>query len=98
MPKEHETDLIAFLHEASDLRVQALAEQAHQQPDFKKINQTMLDFMESVTDEDTRATLLRYEALKNDYIALLMPYLYEAGAKDSLAMYGLLSKKILTQN
>jgi len=90
----HETDLLTFLHEAVDLRVRDLTEQAHQQPDFVKVNQSLLDFMESVADENIRAVLVPYEEMKNEYVALLLPYLYMAGAKDSLGLYGLLSKQI----
>jgi len=91
---EHETDLIAYLHEMADLRIRGLSEQASQQPDFKKVNQAMLDFMESAQDEKILAVLLNYEDLKNEYISMIMPYLYIAGARDSLMLYGLLSKQI----
>ena len=94
MPMEYEADLIAFLHEVADLRVKALSELAHQQPDFKKVNQATLDFMESVQDEKILAVLLNYEDLKNEYISMIMLHLYVAGARDSLMLYGLLSKQI----
>ena len=97
MPMTHETDLLSFLHEAIELRIRAISEQANHNPGFVKVNQKMLDFMENVTDEGIRATLLKYEALKSDYIALLMPHLYEAGLKDGLAIYGLLQRFNLCQ-
>jgi len=90
----HETDLLSFLHEAVDLRTNALTEQASREPDFAQANHAVREFMESVTDDKTRTVLLQYEELKNDYIALLLPYIYRAGARDSLELYGLLSKQI----
>jgi len=92
---EHETELLTFLHEVADLRIRALSVQADQQPDFIKIKQATLDFMESVTDEKMQAVLFAYEDLKMEYISLIIHHLYIAGAKDSLALYGLLSKQIL---
>ena len=91
---EHETDLMKFLYEVADLRVRYLTEQAHQLIDFTKINKTMLDFVESVKDEQALKTLLDYEDLKNEYISLIINHLYIMGAKDSLMLYGLLSKQI----
>ena len=87
-----EMDLLSFLHEAIELRIKAISEQANHEPDFVNANQKMLEFMDIVADENIRPTLLKYEALKNDYIALLMPYLYETGLKDGLAIYGLLQR------
>jgi len=95
---EHETDLLTFLHEVADLRIRALCLQADQLPDFIKVKQATLDFMESVTDEKMQTVLFAYEDLKLEYISLIIHHLYIAGAKDSLALYGLLSKQILSQN
>jgi len=94
----YESELIAFLHEVADLRIKDISEQANQQADFIKINQASLAFMDSVTDENILAVLLNYEDLKNEYISSLMPYLYISGAKDSLMLYGMLSKLILYQD
>ena len=94
MPMEHETDLIAFLHEMADLRVKALTELAHQQADFKKVNQATLDFMESVKDNTALTVLMDYEDIKNEYISMIIRHLYIAGARDSLMLYGLLSKQL----
>jgi len=90
----HEAELLTFLHEVADTRVKGLSERVHTQPKFKEINQAMLCFIESVTDENARAVLMQYEALKNDYIALLMPFIYESGAKDILTTYGLMLRCI----
>jgi hypothetical protein len=91
-----QTELLSFLHEAMETRVKELTDHAHRQPDFMKINQATVDFIESVTDEEMRSILLKYEEFKNEYIGLIMPYLYEAGARDSLKLYGLLYKQIYT--
>jgi len=95
---EHETDLLTFLHEVADLRITALCVQADQLPEFIKVKQATLDFMESVTDEKMQVVLFAYEDLKLEYISLIIHHLYIAGAKDSLALYGLLSKQTLSQN
>jgi len=91
---EYETDLLSFLREVADLRIRALSVQADQLPDFIKVKRATLDFMESVADKKIQAVLFAYEDLKLEYISLIMRHLYIAGAKDSLAMYGLLSKQI----
>ena len=93
----HEMDLLSFLHKAVELRTNALTERANREPDFAQANHAVRELMESVTDEKTRAVLLQYEELKNDYIALLLPYIYRTGARDSLELYGLLSKQISSQ-
>ena len=94
----NESDLIAFLHEIMEERIKVLSEEANQQPEFIKINQSLNDFMGTITDDNIRAVLLQYEALKNDYVALIMTFLYQSGAKDSLQLYGLLSKQILSSS
>ena len=93
----NESELLSFLDETLDERVKALSEQANLEPDFIKINQAICDFMETVTDEKARSILLEYESLKNDFIALLMPYLYKAGSRDSLQLYGLMLKEICSK-
>ena len=92
---KHETEMHSFLREITDLRIKGLSEQAHLQPDFIKINQATLDYMESITDTNVHAALLAYEDLKNEYISLMAAYLYEAGASDILTLCGMLSKLIL---
>lgn len=94
----HEMDILSFLDEAMEMRIKAITEQAHQRPDFTEANQATISFIESIADENIKAAVLQYEALKNDYIALLMPYLYRTGAKDSLMLHGLLLKQIFRQN
>ena len=86
----HKTELLTILHEAMEMRIKALSEQAHLQPSFVENINATITLVESVKDEAIRKIILEYETLKNEYIALLMPYLYEAGAKDSLMLYGLL--------
>jgi hypothetical protein len=94
----HEAKLNAFLDVITDMRIDGLTKQANRQPDICKINHALQDFMKAVTDENIRAVLMEYEALKNDYIPLLARYLYIAGAKDSLTVYGLLSKQIYSES
>jgi hypothetical protein len=93
---QNENEYLTYLYEAMEERVKGLSEQANHEPEFIKINQATVDFMATVTDEDTRSILLQYEALKSDYTALIMTYLYKAGAKDVLRLYGLLQKQIYT--
>ena len=92
---KYEAEMHSFLREITDLRIKGLSEQAHLQPDFIKINQATLDYMESITDANVRSALLAYEDLKNEYISMIVRHLYEAGALDILTLCGMLSKSIL---
>ena len=91
------TDLIAFLHEVIEMRVKDLSEQVLKRADFIQINQKLVDFMDGITDERTREILQKYEDLKNEYCAMIISYLYNAGLQDSLTLYGLLRKRVLLQ-
>ena len=94
----HETaDLIAFLHEVIEMRVKDLSEQALKRADFIEINQKLVDFMDGITDERVREILQRFEDMKNEYCGMIMSYLYNGGLQDSLALYGMLRKRVLLQ-
>jgi len=95
---QHESELTAFLHEVLAMRAENRGTNANQLEDFIRANKDISDFVASVTDEEARAMLLKYEDLQSNYNSLLMPYMYMEGMKDGAMLLKLVMQYVLFQN